>query len=49
MVVLGSKDKSVKLWEVCTGRCLKTLQFDSAVNSIAWNPNASVTLIAVAL
>ena len=43
----GGDDKLVKFWEVCTGRCLKTLQCDGAVLSIAWNPNPSLTLLAV--
>ncbi|KAK2554767.1 Ribosome biogenesis protein bop1-B [Acropora cervicornis] len=42
-------DKAVKLWEVCTGRCIKTLQCDGAVHSLAWNPNPSLTLLAVAV
>ena len=45
----GGDDKAVKLWEVCTGRCIKTLQCDGAVHSLAWNPNPSLTLLAVAV
>ncbi|XP_073233221.1 ribosome biogenesis protein bop1-B-like [Porites lutea] len=46
-IASGGDDKLVKFWEVCTGRCLKTLQCDGAVLSMAWNPNPSLTLLAV--
>ncbi|XP_022788889.1 ribosome biogenesis protein bop1-B-like [Stylophora pistillata] len=45
----GGDDKVVKFWEVCTGRCLKTLQCGGTVNSMAWNPNPSLTLLAIAV
>lgn len=45
----GGDDKVLKLWEVCTGRCLKTLECGGAVHSMAWNPNSSLTLLAVAV
>ena len=47
--LLGGDDKVLKLWEVCTGRCLKTLECGGAVHSMAWNPNSSLTLLAVAV
>uniref|UniRef100_A0A3Q2ZVK8 Ribosome biogenesis protein BOP1 n=1 Tax=Kryptolebias marmoratus TaxID=37003 RepID=A0A3Q2ZVK8_KRYMA len=45
----GSDDGSVRLWEVCTSRCMKTIQVGGSVKSIAWNPNSSVCLLAVAV
>ncbi|XP_036949730.1 ribosome biogenesis protein bop1 [Acanthopagrus latus] len=45
----GSDDGSVRFWEVCSSRCVKTVQVGGAVKSIAWNPNPSVCLLAVAL
>uniref|UniRef100_A0A8C9XD79 Ribosome biogenesis protein BOP1 n=1 Tax=Sander lucioperca TaxID=283035 RepID=A0A8C9XD79_SANLU len=45
----GSDDGSVRFWEVCSSRCLKTVQVGGAVKSVAWNPNPSVCLLAVAL
>lgn len=48
-VASGSDDGSVKFWEVCSARCMKTVQVGGAVKSIAWNPNPSVCLLAVAL
>ncbi|XP_048576752.1 ribosome biogenesis protein bop1-B isoform X2 [Nematostella vectensis] len=45
----GSDDKSVKFWEVATGRCTKTVTVDSSIQSIDWNPNPQCSLVAVAM
>ncbi|XP_029942497.1 ribosome biogenesis protein bop1-like [Salarias fasciatus] len=45
----GSDDGSIRLWEVCSSRCLKTVQVGGAVKSVAWNPNPAVCLLAAAL
>ncbi|KAM9097831.1 ribosome biogenesis protein BOP1 [Sarcophilus harrisii] len=45
----GSDDHSVRLWEVNTGRCLKTVPVSGVVKSIAWNPNPAISLVAVAV
>ncbi|XP_074469063.1 ribosome biogenesis protein bop1 isoform X1 [Sebastes fasciatus] len=45
----GSDDGSVRFWEVCSSRCMKTVQVGGAVKSVAWNPNPSFCLLAVAL
>ncbi|KAM4540128.1 ribosome biogenesis protein bop1 [Odontesthes bonariensis] len=45
----GSDDGSVRFWEVCSSRCMKTVQVGGAVKSVAWNPNPAVCLLAVAL
>lgn len=45
----GSDDGSVRFWEVCSSRCMKMVQVGGAVKSVAWNPNPSVCLLAVAL
>ncbi|XP_069372672.1 ribosome biogenesis protein bop1 isoform X2 [Paralichthys olivaceus] len=45
----GSDDGSVRFWEVCSSRCMKTVQVGGAVKSITWNPNPSVCLLAVAM
>ncbi|XP_061597715.1 ribosome biogenesis protein bop1 [Cololabis saira] len=45
----GSDDGSVRVWEVSSSRCMKTIQVGGAVKSVAWNPNPSVCLLAVAL
>ncbi|KAJ8267638.1 hypothetical protein COCON_G00128100 [Conger conger] len=43
----GSDDCTVRLWEVGTARCMKTIEVAGAVKSIAWNPNPAVCLVAV--
>lgn len=48
-IASGGDDKVVKFWEVCTGRCLKTLECGGAVYSISWNPNPSLILLAIAV
>lgn len=45
----GSDDGTVRLWEVCSARCMKTVQVGGTVKGVAWNPNPSVCLLAVAL
>ncbi|XP_062987318.1 ribosome biogenesis protein BOP1 [Elgaria multicarinata webbii] len=45
----GSDDGSVKFWEVCTARCVKTLPVHGAVKSVAWNPSPTVCLVAIAV
>ncbi|KAG2465111.1 BOP1 protein, partial [Polypterus senegalus] len=42
----GCDDCTVKLWEVSTARCLKTIKVEGAVKSIAWNPNPAFSLLA---
>nr|NVI69897.1 putative ribosome biogenesis protein BOP1 homolog [Cucujiformia] len=44
----GSDDCTVKIWEVNTGRCLKTIQTDDVVRSVEWCPNAALSLVLVA-
>ena len=45
----GSDDGSVRVWEVSTARCLRTLEVGGVVKSVAWNPNPSLCLLAVAV
>lgn len=45
----GSDDGTVRIWEVLTGRCLKTFKFEHPVRGVAWCPNQSICLVAVAL
>ncbi|CAG9814956.1 unnamed protein product [Phaedon cochleariae] len=44
----GSDDCTVKVWEVNTGRCVKTIVTDSVVRSVEWCPNAALSLVLVA-
>ena len=48
-LVSGSADGTVKLWEVSTGRCLHTWNVGEVVTCVAWCPNASLSLLAVAV
>lgn len=47
-LISGSKDTTVKLWEVKTGRCMETWKFDSIVHKVAWCPKSSLSLVSVA-
>lgn len=44
----GSDDCTIKIWEVNTGRCLKTIKTDSIVRCVEWCPNSALSLILVA-
>nr|NVI69904.1 putative ribosome biogenesis protein BOP1 homolog [Cucujiformia] len=44
----GSDDGTIKIWEVFTGKCLKTIKTDDIVRSVEWCPNASLSLVLVA-
>lgn len=43
----GSRDGTVRLWEVQTGRCRKVWSLDTPVKYLAWNPNPDRPLLAV--
>jgi ribosome biogenesis protein ERB1 len=38
----------VSVWEVSTGRCLRTIPVGGVVRSVSWCPNQALALIAVA-
>lgn len=46
-MVSGGDDQTLRLWEIATSRCLKTLEVEGTVQSVSWNPNASLALLAV--
>jgi hypothetical protein len=45
--VSGSDDKTVKCWEISTGRCLSSLKFSEKVTFVSWIPISSLHLVAV--
>ncbi|KAJ3054622.1 Ribosome biogenesis protein erb1 [Rhizophlyctis rosea] len=47
-LVSGSDDSTVRVWEISTGRCLKTWTMEEAVQFVTWNPNKTISLVAVA-
>lgn len=46
-IVSGSEDCTVKFWEILTGRCWRTIKFDSPVRIVSWCPNAAISVVAV--
>ncbi|GMH44701.1 hypothetical protein BSKO_12653 [Bryopsis sp. KO-2023] len=44
----GGDDGALKIWEIRTGRCLHTWQFDTPVVSVAWCPQANTRVISAA-
>jgi ribosome biogenesis protein ERB1 len=47
-IVTGSDDRKIKIWEISTGRCIKTIETDGINRSVAWCTNEKISLIAVA-
>jgi len=45
--ISGSDDGTCKIWELQTGRCLKTFDVGGVVKSVAWCPNQALSLVAV--
>ncbi|KAI3911579.1 hypothetical protein MKW98_006782 [Papaver atlanticum] len=43
----GSRDGTVRIWEVETGRCLKMWDVGEAVHCVAWNPNPQLHILAI--
>ena len=44
-VVSGSRDKSLKVWTVETGKCESTLNVDSPVRSVAYSPSGDTVAV----
>nr|MBE5724379.1 putative ribosome biogenesis protein BOP1-like protein [Cucujiformia] len=47
-LVSGSDDCTIKIWEVQTGRCIKTVDTGDIVRCVDWSPNEALSLILVA-
>nr|CAG8439949.1 9413_t:CDS:10 [Entrophospora candida]CAG8443919.1 13423_t:CDS:10 [Entrophospora candida] len=46
-MVSGSDDKTVRVWEIITGRCVKIWHLEDVVHSVAWCPNKDIKCLAV--
>lgn len=44
MIVTGAADNTCKLWDVQTGRCLKTWEFQTAVKRVEFSEDNSMVL-----
>lgn len=47
-IASGGDDMTLKIWEIATGRCIKTVPCGGTIRSVAWCPNQAISLIAVA-
>ncbi|EFJ09490.1 hypothetical protein SELMODRAFT_269521 [Selaginella moellendorffii] len=45
----GSRDGTVRVWEVQTGRCKKVWDVGGSVFCVAWNPNPALPVVAIAV
>mmetsp|Transcript_66385 Transcript_66385/g.163589 ORF Transcript_66385/g.163589 Transcript_66385/m.163589 type:complete len:623 (+) Transcript_66385:496-2364(+) len=46
LLVSGSEDGTVRVWEVRTGRCLRVWDVRKPVTCVAWNPNPDLSIVA---
>lgn len=47
-IASGSKDGTVRIWEVETGRCLQIWNIGETIQEVAWNPVPELPMLAVA-
>lgn len=45
----GGDDRTIRIWEIGSGRCVKKFTVDETVHALAWCPNSKLTLIAAAV
>ncbi|KAL7157345.1 hypothetical protein ABFS83_02G071900 [Erythranthe nasuta] len=45
----GSKDGTVRIWEIETGRCVQIWDLGEPVEQVSWNPKPEVPMLAVAV
>ncbi|RWS13226.1 ribosome biogenesis protein bop1-A-like protein [Dinothrombium tinctorium] len=47
--ISGSDDCTVKVWEILTGRCIKTFTFENSVSCVSWCPNSEKNICIVSV
>ncbi|KAF2368412.1 WD40 repeat [Trinorchestia longiramus] len=47
ILATGSKDETVRIWDISNGRCIRTLEMGGEVKCLAWNPSNKVLVLAV--
>jgi len=45
----GSSDKSIRIWEVSTSKCLKKIDVEATVHSLQWNPVEEIPILVAAV
>ncbi|GFY64747.1 ribosome biogenesis protein bop1, partial [Trichonephila inaurata madagascariensis] len=48
-LVSGSDDETVKIWEILTGRCMRTINLGEPIKQVAWCPSQALSLILVSV
>ena len=48
-MLLGSSDKTIRFWEIATGRCMKTISMNGTVHSVQWNPQETLLMLAASV
>ncbi|KAI8854440.1 NUC169 domain-containing protein [Chytridium lagenaria] len=46
--ISGSDDGTARCWDILSGRLVKTWKINSEVHWVAWNPNAGLSIVALA-
>ncbi|CAL1272593.1 unnamed protein product [Larinioides sclopetarius] len=49
LLASGSDDGTVKIWEILTGRCMRTLNLEGPIKQVAWCPLEAMSLILVSV
>ena len=45
----GGDDKTVRMWEIASGRCMQTWSFEGVVRKVVWNPNKNLPIFLAAM
>jgi len=46
-IASGSEDHTVRIWEIDTGRCIKSFEMENEIRKVQFNPNKHVSVLAV--